>query len=226
MPEFYVYVLFDHQGIPRYVGKGNGDRWLIHGRRSTQNKLKDNVLKRTLAVLGEIPRVKIHEGLTETGAYSIEVELIKTIGRLDLGTGPLTNLTAGGEGVDGEKTRAVWQRMTLKERREYTAKARSAAQIALKNYWNEMSPDDRRIATLRAITAMTQANRIRIGSMTETERHQMTVAAVAGRQAKRLTKTVEERGAGARAMWQRRSPEERSIIARKAAITRIASHGI
>lgn len=31
---FYVYVLFDWRGIPRYVGKGKGNRWLDHERKS------------------------------------------------------------------------------------------------------------------------------------------------------------------------------------------------
>jgi len=51
----------------------------------------------------------IVENLTEKEANQKEVELILDYGRIDLGTGTLVNMTAGGEGVSGvimsEKTR-------------------------------------------------------------------------------------------------------------------------
>ena len=42
--------------------------------------------------------IKLEENLNEITACNKETELIKEIGRIDLGTGPLTNLTDGGEG--------------------------------------------------------------------------------------------------------------------------------
>ena len=32
---FYVYILFDYRGVPRYVGKGTGNRWHGHERALT-----------------------------------------------------------------------------------------------------------------------------------------------------------------------------------------------
>jgi hypothetical protein len=98
---FYAYVLFDWLGVPRYVGKGHGNRDLSHENRSSVNWLKDQFIEQTWLMLDEIPKVKIQENLTESEAFNIEILLIKTIGRIDRGTGPLTNMTDGGEGPSG-----------------------------------------------------------------------------------------------------------------------------
>jgi len=97
--DFYVYILFDYRAIPRYVGKGCGYRWVSHGRLSIvkQSNRKSRMLRKTLRLLGEIPTIKIAEGLSEQQAYAIEIALIKTIGRLP--AGPLANQTDGGDGV-------------------------------------------------------------------------------------------------------------------------------
>ena len=47
--------------------------------------------------------VVIHKNLTWRGASELEVAYIKQIGRQDLGTGTLINLTEGGEGKSGYK---------------------------------------------------------------------------------------------------------------------------
>src|SRR4051812_2092602 len=100
---FYVYILFDWKGIPRYVGKGKGDRWMHHDLLlDSNNPFKNGVLKRTIKILGEIPKVKFRENLTEDKAFELEIILIKSIGRHP--DGPLTNLTAGGDGVSGTVT--------------------------------------------------------------------------------------------------------------------------
>jgi hypothetical protein len=55
-------------------------------------------------VLGiKLIKIKIREHLTEDEAMIVEMALIKAIGRLDQGTGPLVNLTDGGEGTTGWK---------------------------------------------------------------------------------------------------------------------------
>lgn len=92
----YIYVWKDTQGTPFYVGltkrigrtnpKNNGGRnWLT--RQKLQELGADNVI------------VEIrHVESTEEG-QRIERELIAKIGRIQLGTGPLTNLREGGEGT-------------------------------------------------------------------------------------------------------------------------------
>jgi hypothetical protein len=97
---YYVYVLFDAYAIPRYVGKGQGNRWTDHEKlyNNGSNKLKDSFIVKTLKMIEEIPKVKIRQNLSNKEAVEIEEALIRAIGRIDLGTGPLTNLTDGGEG--------------------------------------------------------------------------------------------------------------------------------
>jgi hypothetical protein len=109
---FYVYILFDWLGVPRYVGKGKGDRWLVHERKTDPiNWMKNEFIERTWIMLGEVPKRKFEENLTDEEACRLERALIRLIGRQNRGKGPLTNLTDGGEGVSGlkhsEKTRAL-----------------------------------------------------------------------------------------------------------------------
>jgi hypothetical protein len=96
--DFYVYIKFDHFGTPRYVGKGQGNREYQHERYSSSNRDKDEFIERTWRFLGEVPTIRVHENLTEFLAYTYETVLIEAIGRLNIGTGPLTNLTGGGNG--------------------------------------------------------------------------------------------------------------------------------
>jgi len=100
---FYVYILFDLRGVPLYVGKGKGDRWYAHESSERHNNRHNNtylraVVREAKRLKRRLPRVKIREGLTETEAFATEIALIAAIGRKDLGTGPLANLTEGGDG--------------------------------------------------------------------------------------------------------------------------------
>ena len=49
-------------------------------------------------MLDEIPKLRVRENLTEDEAFETEIALILAIGRADRGSGPLTNMTDGGEG--------------------------------------------------------------------------------------------------------------------------------
>lgn len=92
---FYVYVYFrPWDGSPCYVGKGRGKRWL-HFSKKRNPHLRNIIAKAG----GELPCVKIREGLTEVEAFAIESTFIKAIGRGK--NGPLVNMTDGGEGVSG-----------------------------------------------------------------------------------------------------------------------------
>lgn len=95
---FYVYIVFRPNGVPCYVGKGKGNRWLKHDRKTHNPHLANIVLKSG----GILQREKFLDGLTEAQSFELEVLLISFIGREPNG-GPLVNQTDGGEGVSGLK---------------------------------------------------------------------------------------------------------------------------
>lgn len=96
--DHYVYMLFRRTGIPFYVGKGRGKRWLEHEYCAKRGRShKDNIICQMLSAGLEVPKVKIAENLTNEQAVALEIAFIAAIGREP--TGPLTNLTRGGDGV-------------------------------------------------------------------------------------------------------------------------------
>lgn len=100
--QHYVYALFDCRGVIRYIGAGKGARWYEHRSTiDTSNPRKQAFVTEAIAVLGEIPRIKIAEGLTQQEAFDLEILLIGLIGKYP--NGPLTNITDGGQGLKGSK---------------------------------------------------------------------------------------------------------------------------
>jgi len=116
MNDFYVYCMLDPRksGIykygkyefsfePFYVGKGRKYRIKVHFYPShlKQTCRKNSKLKKIIS-LGLSPLIiKITKNLSEKEALEEEIGAIKTIGRIDLKKGPLTNMTDGGDGVSG-----------------------------------------------------------------------------------------------------------------------------
>lgn len=103
MIDAYVYVIFRPDGHPCYVGKGKGNRWNNHRTRSTNPHLARIVAKAG----GDLPKVKVRQGLTDEAAFAIERALIAAIGR-EANGGALVNMTDGGDGLlnPSEVTRA------------------------------------------------------------------------------------------------------------------------
>lgn len=99
--EFYIYMYLDQDNIPFYIGKGKDSRYKIQGHLTVQYRNK--LLKNKICKVGanNIKIYFLHENITEEEAFSWESYWIKYIGRRDLGTGTLCNLTDGGEGVKG-----------------------------------------------------------------------------------------------------------------------------
>jgi hypothetical protein len=100
---FYVYLLLRPDGTPFYVGKGKEKRLFFHEREALgdgrSHKLNTiRAISRGGQQIGyEI--VAFYEDQSE--CHQREVAEIRRIGRHDLKTGPLTNLTDGGEGTAG-----------------------------------------------------------------------------------------------------------------------------
>lgn len=110
---FYVYAYHDPTtGIPFYVGKGSDDRYSHHADNARYYRTEDKFPRGynrhlhykicQIRALGLEPAIYIwHRDLLEKQALLLEKVFIKLLGRDDLGTGPLLNLTDGGEGVSG-----------------------------------------------------------------------------------------------------------------------------
>lgn len=107
----YVYLISRTDGTPCYVGKGKGERWRSHGKRTHNPHLA-----RIYAKYGELPVVKLRDGLTDAEAMAFEIQMIAAIGRLKNG-GPLVNMTDGGEGVVGH-VRTDAQRTAMSKARK------------------------------------------------------------------------------------------------------------
>ena len=130
--DFYAYVLLDPRkpGVyeygeysfdyePFYVGKGKNGRCKEHLRKSSLKKVnyKNHKIKKILSESFEPIIVKVKVDLLECISFKYEMELIKLIGRTDLGLGPLTNMTDGGEGGGSNPSEEI-----IKKKSEATKK--------------------------------------------------------------------------------------------------------
>ena len=230
---YYVYVLFDYLGIPRYVGKGKGKRWESHGPNDS-NKLKAAFIRRTLAKLGEIPKIRVYEDLREDEAFAAEILLISILGQISLGNGSLTNLTAGGDGFDSETSRkagaASWAKLTPEERSERARKMALAItpehrqETTVKGtieFWASLTPEERFERSRKAMAGLTpeqrRENGLKAASLLTPEQRREK-----GRKAGRASAAVltsEERSNNTRRGMLALSPEVRQNMARKAVNT-------
>ena len=112
---YYNYVLVlqhpDGNIVRVYVGKGRDRRACVHSsdlkRGCHTNKLLQSIYNKSLVYgarwkLALVYNLSDKSLFTEREALFVEIDMIKNIGRRDLGTGPLANLTDGGEGVSGK----------------------------------------------------------------------------------------------------------------------------
>jgi hypothetical protein len=104
-PGSFTYDNYKFDFEPFYIGKGKDSRYKRHLNQSQlnagNNPHKERVFKK-IAAAGFHPTdhvVLIGEQLSEADACQLEQEVIRAIGRSNLHTGPLTNLTDGGEGM-------------------------------------------------------------------------------------------------------------------------------
>jgi len=103
-PGHYKYGEYHFVYEPFYVGKGTSDRAWLHLRESVQNKNNNtyftNKIKNIRRLTGFDPHIIIHTmGMCDESAYVLEERMIDIIGRSNIGTGPLCNLTPGGLGA-------------------------------------------------------------------------------------------------------------------------------
>jgi hypothetical protein len=228
---FYVYILFDWLGVPRYVGKGRGNRWINHERRSSANWMKDEFVERTWMILGDIPKVKVSEQLSEHDAFAIELALIKAIGRFP--NGPLVNMTDGGEGPSGRRCSTATRRLLSELRHAHhanlTAAQRSA--VAYKGAAT-MTPEQRSARARKRNAGLTReqlsgiaaiAGRASIAKRTSEQQsksarsHTREHFSAMGRKGGRALPS-KEKSAAVKKGWAKFTPEQRSERLKKAAI--------
>lgn len=94
---FYVYIYSDPSKNDEifYIGKGSKNRCFDHLKRKDNhpmtNKIKKMISEQTTPTISKI------ECSGEAIAFELEIGLIKMLGRKDIGSGTLLNLTDGGE---------------------------------------------------------------------------------------------------------------------------------
>ena len=96
---FYKNIKFDY--CPFYIGKGKKYRMNHHlqPQQLSKNTIKNNIIKSIIRETNELPiHYKIFENLTYEESITIEMDIIKHFGRINLGNGILSNMTDGGEG--------------------------------------------------------------------------------------------------------------------------------
>ncbi len=105
---FYIYMLLNplNFDLPFYVGKGSGNRAIVHFKEKFKkgiNYNKFNLIQKIFKETGKYPKIEIYrDNLSEDEAFFLEEELIAFYGRKDkVNFGILTNLTDGGEDGSG-----------------------------------------------------------------------------------------------------------------------------
>lgn len=92
--EYYTYAYLREDGTPYYIGKGKGNRaYIKHWRSKTIGGYFAPPPKDRILIL--------KDNLTEDDAYKHEIYMIYILGRKDLGTGILRNMSDGGKGGKG-----------------------------------------------------------------------------------------------------------------------------
>lgn len=169
--DFYVYALLDPRkpGIyeygpirfahePFYVGKGKGTRDRSHFRlgdlsaesKKIRSPFKRNKIRKILESGQQPITIRIKNNVTEDRAFSYEIRAIELIGRKCDG-GPLTNATAGGEGISGythadnakQKISAYMRNWHASLSGEQKAKLRKAKSDGFLRFLDTCSPEQR-----------------------------------------------------------------------------------
>ena len=154
---FYVYVYLDPRKMgkfiygdyefdyePFYVGKGKGNRSQHHlweyNLKNDNNKIKVNKINKIKKNNNEIIIIKIVENTSEEIAFSLEKNLIQLMGRIHLQTGPLTNMSDGGEGNSNREFSKLHRQRISESRKGYKHtdewKKTHSSIMREKNHWS------------------------------------------------------------------------------------------
>jgi len=210
--KFYVYILFDWQGVPRYIGKGHSNRWLAHENGTDNVRLKE-IIEQTWIMLGEVPKIKVQEDMLEADAFALEVKLIQALGIYP--DGPLYNRTTKRNGPSSERMRN-WHANKTPEQKAAFSKAVSEGRKRIpKEKLSELGrnaalsvPSEERSRRIKEIKA----------KQTPERRSEIGKKARAARNPENLGKrniSSEELGRRVKLGHSKRSSEERKVAAMK-----------
>jgi hypothetical protein len=154
-PGTFRYGKFIFKYEPFYIGKGTGNRDLVHlsEKGDRYNTFKKRKITKLRKFGFEPSSIRIRINLSESAAFILEKILIRIIGRRDLKLGPLTNLTDGGDGginpgpsvrkQISENSKRMHQNRTPKEKKRIADKSSTAIKETLskrtKEKWNEVT---------------------------------------------------------------------------------------
>ena len=119
---FYTYAYLREDRTPYYIGKGKGNRIYSTSRRNNPPKDKSRV-------------IYLKQNLTEEEAFKHEIYMIDVLGRKDLKTGILRNLTEGGEGFSSKQMELFWKKRNKEKRIKELKKWRKEYDKSVK--WRE-----------------------------------------------------------------------------------------
>jgi hypothetical protein len=196
--------------VPFYVGKGTKKRAWQHLSRTDHHPFVNKLRK----MLGEgvQPEIEIIRALDEGHAYFLEKCLIQVIGRQDLKTGPLTNLTDGGDGLINMSPEAYKARGAKLIGRKHSDERRKNESEAAKRRPTRTLSEEHKAAVSVKLTGheVTQETRALIGEKVRAN-------AAAGLRKKPVTKSDEHREKLRQAQIGRvYSPEARALMSQKA----------
>ena len=135
MGNYYTYAYLREDNTPYYIGMGSGIRIdKQHLRGCTDIRPPED------------RRIKLKQNLTREEAFKHEVYMISVLGRKDLGTGILRNMTDGGDGARGVVDTSVYTSMGMLGKK-MPEKAKKALHKH-KSRWLSFSHKDGRCLTL------------------------------------------------------------------------------
>ena len=119
---YYTYAYLREDKTPYYIGKGKGDR--IYSTKRSVKLPKD----RSRIIF-------LKQNITEEEAFKHEIYMIDVLGRKDLKTGILRNLTEGGEGFSSKQMELFWKKRNKEKRIKELKKWRKEYDKSVK--WRE-----------------------------------------------------------------------------------------
>jgi hypothetical protein len=154
--DYYVYILYDENNQPFYVGKGLNGRWSVHEKEARLSTRETPTLAfiRSMHARGFSVRMrKAAQGLTAVEAIALERKLVAKYGRINIGTGILTNRNRGGGGTTecSDETRSKLSKLKLGV--PFTATHRANLAAALLGVTSEAKKKPKSEAHARAISA-------------------------------------------------------------------------